>query len=129
MKIDWHPEMSRLRSALADQLAAPLEVSKEGRQYYFDEDSAAYSEIEVRNGEVFVVVIVRGGLPDPSAEFIVRCWHRHTEEVWLVDSTEQAVFVVPRDGAIRGFALGDVLSSSCLPEVRIPIAMLFDVSN
>jgi len=119
--------IARLRRALVAQVSAPLAVSTEWNQYYFDEESAAYNEIEVRLGEAFAVVVVRGGLP--SEEFVVRVWHRRADEVWLVDSVEQAVFVVPREGVIRVFEIGETLRSPRLPDVHIAVATLFDVMN
>lgn len=119
--------IARLRSALAAQVVAPLAVSAEWNQYYFDEDSAAYNEIDVRLGEAFAVVVVRGGLP--SEEFVVRVWHRYADEVWLVDSVEQAVFVVPRDGVIRVFEVGETLRSPRLPGVQIAVSSLFEIVN
>jgi hypothetical protein len=121
------PVIARLRNALAEQVGAPLAVSTEWNQYYFDEDSAAYNEIDVRLGEAFAVVVVRGGLP--SEEFVVRVWHRYADEVWLVDSVEQAVFVVPRDGVIRVFEVGETLRSLRLPEVHIAVSSLFEIVN
>src|SRR5690606_3408742 len=93
------PVVARMRAELAAQVHRPLTVSATSHQYYFDEDSAAYNEIEVRHGEAFAMVVVRGSLP--SEEFVVRVWHHYADEVWLIDSVEQVVFVVPRTGVIR----------------------------
>jgi hypothetical protein len=127
VKVVDPPVIARLRRALAAQVAPPLAVSSEWHQYYFDEDSAAYNEIDVRLGEAFAIVVVRGGLP--SEEFVVRVWHRYADEVWLVDSVEQAVFVVPREGVIRVFEVGETVHSKRLPDVQIQVATLFDLTN
>jgi hypothetical protein len=127
MKIPDPPMIARLRAALAEQIAAPLEVGETSRQYYFDEESAAYCEIDVRQDDTFAVVVVRGALP--SEEFVVRVWHRYADEVWLVDSVEQVVFVVPREGVIRVFEVGETLRSARLPDVHISVSTVFGVVN
>ena len=121
------PLVARLREQLAAQVAAPLTVSTSSHQYYFDEDSAAYNEIEVRQGDAFAIVVVRGALP--SEEFVVRVWHHYADEVWLVDSLEQVVFVVPRTGLIRVFEVGETVRSARLPDVHIPVSAVFGVVN
>jgi hypothetical protein len=119
--------IARLRAELAGQVEAPLEVSASSRQYWFDEDSAAHSDIDVKHGEVFAVVVVQGALP--SEELIVRIWHRYADEVWLVDRSERAVLVVPRDGLIRVFEVGETARSARLPGVAISVAAIFGVAN
>lgn len=121
------PVIARLRAQLAAQIAAPFVLSETSNQYYFDEDSAAYNEIEVRQDDAFAIVVVRGALP--SEEFVVRVWHRYADEVWLVDSLEQVVFVVPRAGVIRVFEVGDTLQSLRLPEVAIEVSAIFGIVN
>ena len=121
------PVIARLRELLAQQIVAPLKLSETSNQYYFDEDHAAYNEIEVRQGEAFAMVVVRGALP--SEEFVVNVWHRYADEVWLVDSVEQVVFVVPREGVIRVFEIGDIVRSPRLPDVNIAVAAVFGVVN
>lgn len=121
------PPIARLRAQLAAQVAAPLEVSTGASQYHFSERSAAFSEIDIRDGESFAVVVVEGALP--SEEFVVRVWHRYADEVWLVDLSEEAVLVVPRAGVIRVFAIGDTLRSPRLPGLAIPIASVFGAVN
>ncbi len=54
------PVVARLREQLAAQVKKPLAVSATSHQYYFDEESAAYNEIEVKHGDSFAVVVVRG---------------------------------------------------------------------
>jgi hypothetical protein len=121
------PMIAALREALTQQVRAPLEVGDRSRQYYFDEDSAAYCEIDVKQGDAFAVVVVRGALP--SEEFVVRVWHRYADEVWLVDSVEQVVFVVPREGVIRVFEVGETMRSAQLPDVHIAVSTVFGVVN
>jgi hypothetical protein len=121
------PVVARMRAELIAQVAPPLVVSKTSEQYYFDEDSAAYCEIEVKQGEAFAVVVVRGALP--SEEFVVRVWHKYADEVWLVDSIEQVVFVVPRTGVIRVFGVGEVVRSLRLPGVQIAVSAVFGIVN
>ena len=121
------PVVARLRAELASQIAAPFAVSTTSNQYYFDEDHAAYNEIEVRQGEAFAMVVVRGALP--SEEFVVRVWHRYADEVWLLDSVEQVVFVVPREGEIRVFEVGETLRSPRLPDVAIAVSAVFGILN
>jgi hypothetical protein len=119
--------IARLRAELAGQVEAPLEVSVSSKQYWFDEDSAAHSDIDVKHGEAFAVVVVQGALP--SEELIVRIWHRYADEVWLVDRSELAVLVVPRDGLIRVFEVGETARSTRLPNVAISVAAIFGVAN
>jgi hypothetical protein len=121
------PVVARLRAELSTQVRSPLEVSATSKQYYFDEDHAAYNEIEVRHGEAFAMVVVRGALP--SEEFVCRVWHRYADEVWLVDSVEQVVFVVPREGVIRVFEVGEMVRSLRLPDVQIAVSTVFGVVN
>lgn len=121
------PVVARMRAELIAQVAPPLVVSETSEQYYFDEDSAAYCEIEVKQGESFAVVVVRGALP--SEEFVVRVWHKYADEVWLIDSIEQVVFVVPRAGAIRVFEVGEVVRSLRLPGVQIAVSAVFGIVN
>lgn len=119
--------IARLRARLVLQVAPPMAVSAQGSQHQFDEDTAAYNEIEVREGELFAVVIVRGDLS--SDEFIVRLWHRFADEVWLVDHWEQAITIVPRTGVIRVFEAGETLRSARLPAIAIPIVQLFELAS
>ena len=121
------PVVARLREELMQQIRVPLQVSMTSNQYYFDEDHAAYNEIEVRLGEAFAMVVVRGALP--SEEFVVRVWHRYADEVWLIDSVEQVVFVVPRAGVIRVFEVGEMLRSPRLPHVHIAVSSIFGIVN
>ncbi len=119
--------ITRLRAALTEQVSAPLEVSLKGHQYFFDEDSAAYSDIDIKRGETFAVVIVQGQLP--TEELIVRIWHRYADEVWLVDRSDQMISVIPREGLIAVFAVGETLRSARVPEVAISITDVFDAAN
>ena len=119
--------ITTLRGQLAGQIKPPLEVSTKGQQYWFDEDSAAYNDIDVKHGEKFAVVVVQGSLP--YEEMIVRLWHRFADEVWLVDRTDQMISIIPKHGLIRVFAVGETLRSERLPGVAVSIASIFEVSN
>ncbi len=120
--------ITRLRAELSAQVAAPLEVSAKGHQYFFDEDSAAYNDIDVKDAkQAFAVVVVQGQLP--GEELIVRIWHRYADEVWLVDRSDEMISIIPREGLIRVFAVGETLHSARLPGVAISIAAIFEVSN
>ena len=77
--------------AARGEASAPLVVSAGPQQYFFDEDSAAYAEIDVKRGDAFAVVVVIGSLP--SEQFVVDVWHRFAREVWLVATHEDAVYV------------------------------------
>ncbi|HEU0030307.1 MAG TPA: hypothetical protein VFQ53_06740 [Kofleriaceae bacterium] len=121
------PPIAKLRAELAAQVAPPLEVSTRSSQYYFSEDSAAFSEIDVRDGEAFAIVVIEGALP--SEEFVVRVWHRYADEVWLVDLADEAVIVVPRTGVIRVYEIGEIVRSPRLPELQISVASVFGAVN
>lgn len=119
--------IARLRKELVDQVKAPLEVSEKHTQYWFDEDSAAYNDIDVKLGDAFAIVVCQGALP--AEELIVRVWHRYADEVWLVDRAEHVIFIIPRDGKIRVFEVGETLHSARLPEVAISVAGVFSITN
>ena len=119
--------IAKLRSELASQVKRPLEVSEKFTQYYFDEDSAAYNDIDVKHGDSFAVVVCQGALP--SEELVCRVWHKYADEVWLVDRAENVLFVVPREGAIRVFEVGETLHSKRLPDVAISVAAEFGIAN
>jgi hypothetical protein len=119
--------ITQLRAALTAQVRPPLEVSAKGHQYFFDEDSAAYNDIDIKRGETFAVVVVQGQLP--TEELIVRIWHRYADEVWLVDRSDQMISIIPREGLIRVFAVGETLVSARVPEVSISITDVFEVAN
>ena len=42
--------IAKLRSELAGQVKRPLEVSEKSTQYWFDEESAAYNDIDIKLG-------------------------------------------------------------------------------
>ena len=119
--------ITRLRAELAGQVGAPLAVSEKSQQYWFDEESAAYNDIDVKQGDAFAVVVVQGQLP--SETLIVQIWHRFADEVWLVDRSDNMISIIPRDGLIRVFAVGETLRSERLPGVSISIASIFSVAN
>jgi hypothetical protein len=117
------PPIARLRARLGVQVEASLAVSASPQQYVFDEESAAYAEIDVRCGEAFALVIVIGSLP--SEQFIVDVWHRFVREVWLVDTGEQAVYVARAGAPPRVLDRTATLRSVDLPGVAIPVDALF----
>ena len=119
--------IAKLRSELADQVKRPLEVSDKSTQYWFDEESAAYNDIDIKLGDAFVVVVCQGALP--SEELICRIWHKYADEVWLVDRSENVIFVVPREGVIRVFEVGETMHSVRLPEIAISVAGVFGIAN
>jgi hypothetical protein len=115
--------IARLRARLIDQVAAPLVVSTRAQQYFFDEDSAAYAEIDIRRGESFAVVVVIGSLP--SEQFIVDVWHRFTSEVWLIDTRDHEVYLARAGVPHRVLGRKDMLRSAELPGVTIAVDALF----
>lgn len=117
------PAIARLRARLAIQVGAPLAVSAGCQQHVFDEDSAAYAEIDVRHGDAFVVVVVIGSLP--SEQFVVDVWHRFAPEVWLVDPSEEAVYVARAGEPPRVVDRAGTLRSAELPGVAIAVDALF----
>lgn len=117
------PPIARLRARLAVQVGAPLAVSARSQQYVFDEDSAAYAEIDVKRGEAFALVVVIGSLP--SEQFVVDVWHRFVREVWLVEPREEAVYVARAGDPQRVLDRSLTLRSAELPGVAIAVDALF----
>ena len=115
--------IARLRARLIDQVPAPLVVSADPQQYFFDEDSAAYAEIDIKRGEAFAVVVVIGSLP--SEQFIVDVWHRFSREVWLVDTRDEEVYLARAGEPHRVLGRKDMLRSAELPGVAIAVEALF----
>ena len=116
--------IGRLRARLTTQVGAPFVVSETAQQHVFDEDSAAYADIDIRDGTRFVVAVVTGTLP--FEELVVEIWHRFVPEVWLVDVREEAIYVARRDASVVICRGGDTLRSPALPGVAIAIRALFD---
>ena len=121
------PPIARLRAQLARQVAAPLAVSDRPEQYFFDEDHAAYAEIDVKRGEDFTLVVVIGSLP--SEAFIVDLWHRYAPEIWLLDPRDEHVYVARKDGTVDELDRTKTLTSPGLPGVAISIDALFSLGN
>jgi len=117
------PPIARLRARLAGQVGEPLVVSDGSRQYSFDEDTAAYAEIDVQRGNAFVLVVVIGSLP--SEEFVVNLWHRFVREVWLLDPREEAVYIARPGEPVRVLDRSGTLRSVELPGVAISVDALF----
>jgi len=121
------PSIARLRARLAAQVDPPLEVGAGPEQYFFDEDSAAYAEIDVKHDEQFAVVVVIGSLP--SEQFIVEVWHRFVREVWLVDTRDEAVYVARAGDPVRVLDRTGTLRSPALLGVAIPVDALFALAS
>ncbi len=121
------PPIARLRARLAASVAAPLAVSDRSQQYVFDDEHAAYAEIDVKRGDAFVIVVVIGSLP--SEEFVAAVWHAYAPEVWLVDPSDEHVFVARKDEPVRELDRTDTLASPALPGVTIPVDALFALTN
>jgi len=121
------PPIARLRAHLASQVAAPLAVSARAEQYFFDEDHAAYAEIDVKLGDDFKLVVVIGSLP--SEAFIVDLWHRYAPEVWLLDPRDEHVYIARKDGTVDELDRKQTLTSSVLPGVAISVDALFAAAN
>lgn len=119
--------IGRLRARLAAQVRAPLVVSAGSQQYFFDEDSAAYAEIDVKRGESFALVVVIGSLP--SEQFIVDVWHRFVREVWLVDTRDEAVYVARAGEPVRVLDRSETLHSTGLAGVSIAVDALFAAAS
>ena len=115
--------IARLRARLAVQVGSPLAVSAGAQQHVFDEDSAAYAEIDVRRGDAFTVVVVIGSLP--SEQFVVDVWHRHAKEVWLIDPRDETVHIARPGEPDRVLERTDTLRSPELPGVAIAVDALF----
>lgn len=112
-----------LRARLAAQVGAALVVSGAATQYNFDEDSAAFAEIDVKRGGAFAVVVVVGSLP--FEQFVVDVWHRFAPEVWLVDPSDEAITIARTDAPPRVVGRGHTARSAELPGVAIAIDALF----
>jgi hypothetical protein len=115
--------IERLRARLAAQVGPPLAVSGAAQQYNFDEDSAAFAEIDIKRGEAFAVVVVVGSLP--FEQFVVDVWHRFAPEVWLVDPSDETITIARTGAPPRVFGRGHAARSAALPGVAIPIDALF----
>ena len=121
--------VERLRETLRRQAQPSLNVSNEGMNYWFDEDSAAWCEIDVQAQPVadespFVVVVINQAA-GPGIEFMVRTWHYYAHEVWVIDAERSLVTRRLRDGTRDARGIGSILSSSLLPGVAIPVETLF----
>jgi hypothetical protein len=115
----------RLRELLRAQVDTPLAVSDAPRQWRFGDDFAGYAEIDVRtrSTDEFVIVVVRGYLPEDA--FIAKVWHKRAPEVWLVDPDEAVVARVGRDGTGAILDVEQTLTTPLLPGVSIPVSALF----
>jgi hypothetical protein len=116
----------RLRGLLRDALPPPFAVSERGTQYWFDEDSAGYAEIDVRRGDDFVIITVVGAL-DPALEtLLARVWLARAKEVWFVDEAAWEVVRLLEDRTRVTLTIRDLLTTPHLPGVAIPVSTLFE---
>jgi hypothetical protein len=115
--------IEQLRAQLAAQVGPGLSVSAAARQYNFDEDSAAFAEIDVKRGEDFVVVVVVGSLA--FDQFVVDVWQRFAREVWLVDASDEVIAIAHTDAPVRVIGRGRTVRSAELPGVAIAIDAVF----
>ena len=105
------------------QLPGRLAVSDHRTQYHFDEQSAAFAEVDIRDGDEFVIAVVRGSLPQD--EVIAQIWLEHAKEVWLVDPMDQTVTRAQADEPTQELGARETLRSPLVPGVAIPVAALF----
>jgi hypothetical protein len=87
--------VERLRETLRRQVQPSLNVSNEGMNYWFDEDSTAWCEIDVQvqpdaDESPFVGVVINQAA-GPGIEFMVRTWHYYAHEVWVIDAERSLV--------------------------------------
>lgn len=115
--------IERLRARLAAQVGPPLVVSAAARQYNFDEDSAAFAEIDIQRDGAFVAVVVVGSLP--FEQFVVDVWHRFAPEVWLVDPSDETITIARTDAPPRVIGRGHTARSTAVPGAAIAIDSLF----
>ena len=115
--------IERLRAHLTAQIGAPLVVSAAAEQYNFDEDSAAFAEIDIKRGADFAVVVVVGSLP--FEQFVVDVWQRFAREVWLVDPSDETITIARTGAPPRVIGSGHAARSVELPGVAIAIDALF----
>lgn len=121
--------IAALRASLAEAVGdTGLVVSAAPRQLYFDEDSAAYAEIDVAHAQPalrFELVVNIGSLP--SEAFLVDVWHRYAPEVWLVDPSDACVYVARREAPALRLSGRDRLRPRALPGAAIVVASLFEL--
>lgn len=119
--------MERLRTLLRERVSPPLRVSDQRTQYWFDEDSAAYCEIDVRDptadGAGFVVVVTAASASPGRDAFVARVWHRYVADVWVV-GTEKITRMAWEAGSV---VLGpdQTLTSPSLPGVEIQVRAVY----
>ncbi|MDG4788427.1 hypothetical protein O7626_21235 [Micromonospora sp. WMMD1102] len=130
----WEQQpVERLRDTLRAQVSPSLNVSEKRTQYWFDEDSAAYCEIDVQarqgSGDSPFVVVVIAETVGPKIEFMVRAWHRYAPEVWNVGVEQSTVTRMLRDGTRDVQGLGSILVSPLLPGVAVAVERLFSTTD
>lgn len=115
-----------LRAAMTAAIKPPFVVTDKGTQYWCDEDSAFFTEIDVQHPVDQFVLIVARARPDPRLnEFLQRTLHHRAPEVWLIDDDGGRVIALHVGHDAIVLERGDTLVSRQLPSVRIAVAELF----
>ena len=121
-----------LRGLLRRQVSPPLVVSGEMTQYWFDEDSANFCDIDVRQligGDWDFLLVVLEKRPGDTRDFGVHSWHRYAPEVWLVDAENSTVTRRLRDGVEDLQGIEGTLTSSSVPGVAIAVRSVFAAAD
>ena len=118
--------IDRLRAELMSQVPHPRRVTATFTQYFMDEDTAAFCDIDVQPGAIceFGIVVLRQHSAERDA-FLVRTWRRFADEVWLVDEAQRAVHVTPHEGDASVIRADEILRTSLVPTLAIDVAQLF----
>ena len=103
------------------------DLTKVYRTHMIETHALRGFDIDVKQGDRFAVVVCQGQLP--TEELIVRIWHKYADEVWLVDRSDEMISIIPKQGLIHVFAVGETLRSERLPDVAISIASVFGATN
>lgn len=113
-----------LRAALSTRVPAPLVVTDQPQQYYFDEDSAAWCEIDVQDPQRFLLVVVKAGGSSAVTDFKIRAWLHYASEVWVVHEEARQVTIARPQQPQRIITSGDVCSEA-VPGLVVPISLIF----
>ena len=121
--------IERLRASLKSSLPTQLSVSESQRQYFFDDDEAAVSELDVQDHhaetEFLMVATEKALYSDLRLGFFVRVWSRHAHEVWVLDTDSHAVSRICANGKTRIYRPGEEISSPLLPDFAVAVDWLF----
>lgn len=105
-------------------MPAPLTVTSAGTQYWFDEDSAAWCDIAVRDGDAFSLVVVRARGISSATRFAINTWLHYAREVWAVDEeTRQLLAACPEEPPLL-IGTGDIVSTA-IPGLTVPLKLVF----